>query len=128
MIPPRWCGLGGHGHPADRRAFSSHRFDEVYDRLHDDVVWVVPGHDSIQCKEAVVAACTAAAEFAGMASTSFERFVSVGDEAIAVVDAIGRYEDGDSDVSVVSSADVYEFDGGAVVRVTSYAVELSAER
>ena len=107
-------------------AFSSHRFDEVHDRLHDDVSWVLPGQDPIVGKPAVVAACTeAAAGFAGLASASFDRFVAVGDDTTAAVDAIGRYEQADGTVSVVSSADVYEFDEqGRLVRITSYAVEL----
>ena len=29
-------------------AFSSHRFPEVYDRLADDVRWVLPGQATIQ--------------------------------------------------------------------------------
>ncbi len=107
-------------------AFSSHRFDEVYDLLDEGVTWVVPGQGSIEGKEAVVTTCTgAAAEFAQLAATSFDRFVSVGDASTAAVDAIGRYESTDGSVSVVSSADVYEFnDRGLVDRITSYAVEL----
>lgn len=107
-------------------AFSAHRFEEVYERLAESVTWVLPGQESIDGRAAVVAACRGAAEaFAGMAGTSFERFVSVGDASTAAVDAIGRYEGADGSVSVVSSADVYEFDAdGMLVRITSYAVEL----
>lgn len=107
-------------------AFSSHRFDEVYDRLDELVTWVVPGQEPIEGKAAVTTTCTgAAAEFSEMASVSFDRFVSVGNDTIAAVDSIGRYEDQDGSLSVVSSADIYEFSAqGQVVRITSYAVEL----
>jgi hypothetical protein len=107
-------------------AFSSHRFDEVYDWLDERVTWVVPGQDPIEGKAAVIDTCTkSAAEFSALATTSFERFVSVGDDSTAAVDAIGRYEGEEGDVSVVSSADIYEFNArGQVVRITSYAVEL----
>jgi ketosteroid isomerase-like protein len=109
-------------------AFSGHRFTETYDHLADDVRWVVPGHDSIEGKAAVVAACdSSAAEMAELASTEFTRFVSVGGDAAAAVDAIGRYVSPDGSVSVVSSADIYEFDGeGRVTTITSYAVELES--
>ncbi len=107
-------------------AFSGHRFDETYDHLAPDVLWVLPGHPTIEGKDAVVAACaTSAAEMAGLSSATFTRFVSVAEDRRAAVDAIGRYTSPDGSVSVVSSADVYEFGGDGLLRViTSYAVEL----
>jgi len=109
-------------------AFSSHRFAEVYEHLADDVRWVLPGQATIEGKDAVVAACeSSSAELAGLDHVDLERFVSVGGEAVAAVDAIGRYVGADGSVSIVSSADIYEFDpAGRVVRITSYAVELPA--
>lgn len=87
---------------------------------------MLPGQDTLEGKDAVVAACdSSAAEMARLASTEFSRFVSVHDDRVAAVDAIGRYVSQDGSVSVVSSADVYEFDGdGRVTTITSYAVEL----
>jgi ketosteroid isomerase-like protein len=107
-------------------AFSGHRFTETYDHLVPDVVWVSPGQASIEGRDAVVAACeSSAAEMAQLASAEFSRFVSVSGDGVAAVDAVGRYTAPDGSVSVVSSADIYEFDGdGLVTRVTSYAVEL----
>ena len=59
----------------------------------------------------------------------FTRFISVADDHVAAIDAIGRYVGADGSVSVVSSADVYEFDADAhVTAITSYAVELEATR
>lgn len=109
-------------------AFSSHRFTEVYDQLADTVRWVVPGQAPIEGKADVVAACeSAAAEFRQLSGTDVLRFVSVADDRVAAVDATVRYESPDGSVSVVSSADIYEFDAdGNLTTVTSYAVELSA--
>jgi ketosteroid isomerase-like protein len=109
-------------------AFSGHRFAQTYDRLAPDVQWVLPGQDRIEGRDAVVAACTsAAAEMAELAGTEFSRFVSVAGDRVAAVDAVGRYVSRDGSVSVVSSADIYEFDGdGRVTTITSYAVELDA--
>ena len=62
---------------------------------------------------------------AQLASAEFSRFVSVADDRVAAIDAVGRYVSPDGSVSVVSSADVYEFNGdGHVTTITSYAVEL----
>ena len=109
-------------------AFSSHRFTETYDHLAPDVRWVLPGHEAIEGKDAVVAACdSSAAEFAQNASSGFSRFISVRDDRVAAVDAVGRYVGSDGSASVVSSADIYEFDAdGLVTTITSYAVELDS--
>lgn len=110
-------------------AFSSHRFTEVYDRLADDVRWVLPGQATIQGRTAVIAACEAAAgEFAQLAGTDTLRFLSVADDGTAAVDATIRYRSPDGSASVVSSADIYEFDErGLLITITSYAVELGQE-
>lgn len=89
-------------------AFSGHRFTETYDYLAPDVLWVLPGQTSIQGRDAVVAAGdSSAAEMAQLASAEFSRFVSVSDDRVAAVDAVGRYTSPDGSVSVVSSADIY---------------------
>ena|SRR5688500_2812027 len=109
-------------------AFSGHRFAEAFEHLHDDVRWVVPGHDPLVGRAAVVAACEeTSAHLEGLARTEFTRFVVVADDRVAAVDAIGRYVSHDGTTSVVSSADVYELDAeGLVTTITSYAVELDA--
>jgi hypothetical protein len=108
-------------------AFSGHRFPEVYDRLAAHVRWVLPGRARIEGRDAVVAACDASlAGMAQLADTEVARFVCVADDRMAAVDAIGRYTSPDGSISVVSSADIYEFDeDGMVTTITSYAVELS---
>ncbi|CAA9331014.1 MAG: hypothetical protein AVDCRST_MAG16-1354 [uncultured Frankineae bacterium] len=107
-------------------ALSGHRFAEVYEHLAEDVRWVLPGQATIEGRSAVVAACEAtAAGMEQLASTEVLRFVCVADERTAAVDAVGRYTGTDGSVTVVSSADVYEFDdAGRLLRITSYAVEL----
>ena len=107
-------------------AFSGHRFPETYEHLAADVRWVLPGASAIEGKSAVIAACnSSAAEMAELTSLELTRFVSVADDSVAAIDAVGRYESADGSISVVSSADVYEFDGdGQLATITSYAVEL----
>ena len=107
-------------------AFSGHRFTETYDHLAADVRWVLPGHAPIEGKDAVVTVCNSSStEMAQLASAEFSRFVSVAGDRVAAVDAVGRYVGPDGSVSVVSSADIYEFDDdGLVSTITSYAVEL----
>ena len=109
-------------------AFSRHRFTETYEHLSEGVRWVLDGEGVIEGKDAVVAACdSSAAEMAELSSVEFSHFESVAGDRLAVVGAEARYEEPDGSVSVVSSADVFEFDGaGQVTTITSYAVELDA--
>ena len=109
-------------------AFSGHRFPETYDHLAPDVRWVLLDHGAIEGKVAVVEACdSSAAEMGVLAKVEFSRFDSVAGDRLAVVDTEARYESPDGSASVVSSADVYEFDDdGLVTTITSYAVELDA--
>jgi hypothetical protein len=109
-------------------AFSGHRFADTYEHLAPDVRWVLLDHGAIEGKDAVVAACdSSAAEMAELPSVEFRRFDSVAGDRLAVIDAEACYESPDGSVSVVSSADLYEFDDrGLVTTITSYAVELDA--
>jgi len=109
-------------------AFSGHRFKETYEHLAPDVRWVLLDHGEIEGKDAVVEACdSSAAEMAKLASVDFRRFDAVAGDRLAVIDAEARYESPDGSVSLVSSADVYEFDDNGLVEIiTSYAVELDS--
>ena len=75
----------------------------------------------------MIAACeSAAAEFRLLSGTDVRRFVSVAEARIAAVDAVIAYRSSNGSVSVVSSADIYEFDAdGLLTTITSYAVELT---
>ena len=105
------------------RAFSRHRFEETYDHLADDVVWDLVGEARLEGRDAVVAACAASAAENAEVEVTWLRFVATGDGPVVAVDAIGRYAGADS-LSVVSSCDIYEFRGGSVQTITSYAVEI----
>ena len=107
-------------------AFSGHRFADVYDALTDTVRWVMPGQATIEGRSAVISTCEdSLAQLNALQRVDFDRFVSVGGPRMAAVDTIGRYVSPDGSVSVVSSADIYEFDEQTkIVSITSYAVEL----
>jgi ketosteroid isomerase-like protein len=111
------------------RAFSTHRFDETYEHLDDDVRWVVPGGNSLEGRAAVTEACRAAVTELSDTRTDLQRLVLAGPAAPdgpVAVDAVTRYTGPDGDVSVVSSCDIYEFRERRIVTITTYAVELDA--
>ncbi|MET0865001.1 MAG: nuclear transport factor 2 family protein [Nakamurella sp.] len=111
-------------HDQIARAFSAHQFNETYEHLAPDIRWSLVGGPTIEGRDAVIAACRdSTAEFAGV-STDFTRFISVVADTSVAIDAVGRYTDVEGGVSVVSSCDIYEFDGELLTAITSYAVEL----
>ena len=108
-------------------AFSSHRFDDALPHLAPDARWVLPGARTLQGRDAIAAACAdTTAELAGT-TTEFTRFVTVSGADAVAVDVVGRYAASDGSTSTVSSCDVYEFDGGTLTTITSYAVELGQD-
>ena len=108
------------------RAFSSHRFGEVYAHLAPHVRWVSVGGSTLDGRDAVTAACQQSLMELDEGTTEFTRFVCVAGSDVAAVDAIGRYVDSAGQVSTVSSCDFYEFDRAMLSTITSYAIELSS--
>lgn len=105
-------------------AFSRHQFTDTYAHLAVDVRWVSVGESILEGRDAVIAACDQSSTDLAQVSTEFVRFRSiVGTDAVAV-DTVGRYTDSEHQLSVVSSCDIYEFDGDTLTTITSYAVEL----
>lgn len=104
-------------------AFSRHDFGRVADRIADDVVWNMVGGTPLVGRAEVIAACEATAAENSDVETVWLRFVSTSDGPVVAVDAVGRYVGADEEV-VVSSCDIYEFDGGMLRLITSYAAEV----
>ncbi|MFL6135653.1 MAG: nuclear transport factor 2 family protein [Nocardioidaceae bacterium] len=108
------------------RAFSGHRFEEIYDRLAAHATWTLVGEARLNGRDAIIGACQGTAKDNADVETSWLRFVSTGTGDVVAVDAIGCYV-GPDGVSTVSSCDIYEFDDDLIAAITSYAVELPAE-
>ena len=60
-------------------AFSTHRFEETYNHLDDDVHWVAVGQTVLKGRDAVIRACTGTATDLATTTTEFLRFVTVVD-------------------------------------------------
>lgn len=105
------------------RAFSGHRFDVALDSIAPEAVWDLVGEDRVEGREAIAEVCRRSTEATSDVETTWVRFVSVAAGDLVAVDAVGRYT-GPDDVSTVSSCDIYEFEDGLIVKITSYAVEL----
>jgi ketosteroid isomerase-like protein len=108
------------------RAFSSHRFEDALPQLHDDVVWELVGGEALTGKLAVVDVCTSLARDLKDVQTTFDRLRVMVASSTVVVDSEASYVSADGSISRVASCDIYDFEGGLVVRIRSYNVELGA--
>ena len=107
-------------------AFSGHRFAEAYDHIATSARWVVHGGPTYDGRDAIIAACEEARPELDTGTSEFLRFVVIVDGPRAAVDAVGR--DGDGEVRVVASCDLYEFADDEISVITSYAVEIDEAR
>ena len=102
-------------------AFSSHRFDEAEPFLAESVFWdLVAGNPRID-KAEVLTLTAESAEALKTITTTFvdQRVIESGNTV--VVDSVVEYVADDGEKSVVSSCDIYEFEGGMIVHIRSYA-------
>ena len=104
-------------------AFSSHRFEDAFPYLAEGVVWLLPGAEGLEGRDAVVAACRSTAADLADTPIQVDRFVVVDGGDVVAVDTVTRYGDGD-EISTVASCDIYEYRDGLIVRITSYTVEV----
>ena len=105
-------------------AFSGHRFRETYPHLTSDVTWVARGASPTVGRDAVIAACDAAAEELGQLTTEFLTFRTVAEVDTVAVETVGRYVEADGGTSYVASCDLYDFVDGKLARIVSYASEI----
>ena len=102
-------------------AFFSHRFDEVEAYLADDIFWDLVAAEPRMSKTEVLALTAESAEALSSITTTFIDQRVVEDGHTVVVDSVIEYLADDGEKSVVSSCDLYEFEGGLIVHIRSYA-------
>ena len=102
-------------------AFSSHRFDEAEPFLAENVFWDLVAANPRLDKAEVLALTAESADALKTITTTFidQRVIESGDTV--VVDSVVEYVADDGEKSVVSSCDLYEFEGGLIVHIRSYA-------
>lgn len=105
------------------KAFSGHQFEEVFEHLRQDVVWVLVGGEDVRGREAVIATCRESAAFLSSVSTTWHRVVCADGGEVVAVDVLASYA-GPDGTSTVASCDFYEFTGEELGRITSYTAEV----
>ncbi|GAA5156756.1 hypothetical protein GCM10023340_45470 [Nocardioides marinquilinus] len=103
------------------RAFATHRFAEVYDRLDPDLRWIVDGRPALD-RDATVVACESLLGDLAHTVAELLRVEVVEDGASVTVETVTRYVDL-TGTTVVASQDTLDFEGATVVAITSYVAE-----
>jgi ketosteroid isomerase-like protein len=104
--------------------FSRHRFDETYRFMLEDIEWTQIGGPHARGKDAVVSVCEESARYLTQVTTTFLHFRVIQADDCVVIDSRAEYIDNQDGSSNVASCDIYDFTGGKLAAITSYAVEL----
>jgi len=107
-------------------AFSTHRFTEAEPYLAEGVFWDLVGGKPLLTKAEVLELGASSTEVleSNKSTTFLEQRVIDGGDTV-VVDSVIEYVSEQSETSVVSSCDLYEFENGLVTHIRSYAGERS---
>ncbi|HME49359.1 nuclear transport factor 2 family protein [Mycobacterium sp.] len=108
------------------RAFSEHRFDEVFPHLADDVRWTVVGYMVLEGADAVIRTCRDTLESLKGTTISRDRCITAVGDGVVAVDSFDRYS-GPDGVTAVARCNTFEFSGDKIASITSYAVEVDPD-
>lgn len=104
-------------------AFCEHRFGDVFPHLAADVRWTVPGYMVLEGADALERTCRETAGSLEDTTEATDRRVVVSSPGAVVIDSITRYQSSGG-VTAVSDCHIFEFVGGRIAAITSYAVEV----
>ncbi len=104
--------------------FSKHNFETTFPYLLDNIEWNMVGGELTIGKENVIKNCNQSSEYLKTTQTTFTKFLILESENYVTVDTVSEYIDKDKTISKVASCDIYKFNQGQLVEITSYCVEL----
>jgi hypothetical protein len=104
------------------RLFSGGKFEQVADRLSDDVEFhIYEDQKHLMGKSEVLAFCRGIAAYFASVETEFKESGSVACEGKVVIYGYGEFKRDGVLVNAVHSCDIYEFDAdGMIIKIHSY--------
>ena len=105
-------------------AFSRHNFESSIPYLSDNIQWTMLGGEERVGMENVIQTCLQSKEYLARVKTNFTKFLVLEAGEHIVVDSICEYLDPDERVSKVASCDIFHFDQGRIISISSYCIEL----
>ena len=104
--------------------FSKHHFDNTFPYFSDTIEWHLIGDKVLIGKENIMETCRQSAQYLSSVTTKFKKFKTIISDNCVVIDSLADYIDENSDVTRISSCDIYEFIDGKLSKITSYCIEL----
>lgn len=105
------------------QAFSSGRFENVYEHMADDIIWNIVGENIFSGKDAVVAKCKQTAVYFNQVTTIFNITNSIASKNRVAINGTAEFIRTNKRVAFVSACDVYEFnEEGLLQTITSYCI------
>ncbi len=106
-------------------AFSKHDFNCTFPFIADAIQWIMVGGEHIMGKEKVIQSCEQSANYLKTVQTNFSKFLVLDTGDYVTIDSISEYIDADKNISKVASCDIYLFQNGQLIEITSYCIELT---
>lgn len=104
-------------------AFSNGKFDEVYEFIAENAVWIVVGETTFTGKKAIVDNCSQVADYFKSVTTNFGTDDVITEANKVVVKGTAEFLRNQKRLSFVSACDVYEFNEmGQIQKITSYCI------
>lgn len=104
--------------------FSTGRFEEIYDRLSDDVVWTIAGESTFRGKAEVVRNCRSVSDYFRTVDTEFKILGTVHANGKVVVQGTAEFLRAGKRIAFVHACDVYEFnENDNLSSITSYCIQ-----
>ena|SRR5690606_15909350 len=103
--------------------FSVGKFEEVFNYLDENIVWIIVGESEIRGKEAVVSHCKQVKDYFNSVTTNFEIQDTINNYNKVVVMGRAEFIKDNKLLSTISACDVYEFNNEQrIVAITSYCI------
>ena len=109
-------------------AFSNHNFEITHPFISDKIQWIMVGGELIIGKENVIKTCDQSTNYLKTVETTFSKFLVLETDNYITVDSISDYIDTEKQLSKVASCDIYKFENGQLIEITSYCIELREEK
>lgn len=104
-------------------AFSTGKFELVYDYLADDINWTVVGESKFSGKEAVIKNCKKTAAYFNSVTTVFNIAHAIADNNKVAINGTAEFIRNNKRVAFIRACDVYEFnEAGFLQTITSYCI------
>ncbi len=107
-------------------AFSNGAFENLYEFIADNAVWIVVEENTFTGKQAIVDNCKQVSNYINSVTTKFETINIIEEGKIVVVNGTAEFLKNNKRISFVSACDLYEFnDKDQIQKITSYCIQQS---